>query len=198
VLAGTVTYTSPQDYGNYPLCFGSSGGFNATHWDGRLAGSLDEVTLYNRALSSSEIAALYNAGSYGKCQLSPTIITQPVSHVAGVGENVTFFVVATGSPWLNYQWYFNGTNLLGGATNTTLILTNVQTTNSGNYSAIVFNGEGSATSTNALLNVSSGGSGLTVSLISPTNGQLFALSPTNIYLTALPSNSVGSTVMGLF
>lgn len=30
-------------------------------------GGLDEVTMYNRALSSSEILNIYNAGSFGKC-----------------------------------------------------------------------------------------------------------------------------------
>jgi hypothetical protein len=31
-------------------------------------GSLDEVEVYNRALSASEIQAIYNAGSAGKCK----------------------------------------------------------------------------------------------------------------------------------
>jgi RHS repeat-associated protein len=188
MLAGTTTYTSPQNYGSYPLCFGYSGGFNnnTNAWDARLAGSLDEVTLYNRALSSNEIAALYNAGSYGKCQLPPTIITQPVSQTVGAGTNVSFFVVASGSPWLNYQWYLNETNQIASATNATLILTNVQTGNAGNYSVLVSNGEGAVTSTNALLTVS-GGSRLTVSLTSPTNGQTM-LARTSYTISATATN----------
>src|SRR5262249_10099016 len=45
-----------QDYGNLPLFFGSSG---QSFWDHKFKGTLDEVTLYNRALSSNEIAAIY-------------------------------------------------------------------------------------------------------------------------------------------
>jgi uncharacterized repeat protein (TIGR02543 family) len=37
-------------------------------------GLLDEVSIYNRALSASEVQAIYNAGSAGKC-LSPVYIT---------------------------------------------------------------------------------------------------------------------------
>jgi hypothetical protein len=32
------------------------------------AGGLDEVEIFNRALSSSEVHALYQAGSAGKCK----------------------------------------------------------------------------------------------------------------------------------
>jgi hypothetical protein len=34
-------------------------------------GLIDELSLYNRALSDCEIQAIYNAGSVGKCSLSP-------------------------------------------------------------------------------------------------------------------------------
>src|SRR5262249_11061457 len=43
-------------------------------------GAIDEVEVFNRALSGSEIAAIFNAGSYGKCQ--------PIYHVLA-GTNVT-------------------------------------------------------------------------------------------------------------
>lgn len=60
-----ATVNFPQDYGNYPLYFGTSG---HPAYDGRLKGSLDEVTLYHRPLSSNEIAAIYAAGVQGKCK----------------------------------------------------------------------------------------------------------------------------------
>src|SRR5204862_4362621 len=55
----------PQDYGSLPLFFGSSG---QSYWDHKLRGLLDEVSLYNRALSSNEIAAIYGIGAVGKCK----------------------------------------------------------------------------------------------------------------------------------
>ena len=37
----------------------------------RHLGGLDEVSIYNRALSASEVVAIYNAGSAGKCPSAP-------------------------------------------------------------------------------------------------------------------------------
>ena len=64
-LESQTTVSFAQDYGAHPLYFGSSG--NGAY-DGRLEGKLDEVSLYNRALSSNEIAAVYSAGASGKCK----------------------------------------------------------------------------------------------------------------------------------
>jgi alpha-tubulin suppressor-like RCC1 family protein len=43
----------------------------------KFAGKLDEVSVYNRALSASEIQAIYNAGSVGKCAPVTTACTPP-------------------------------------------------------------------------------------------------------------------------
>lgn len=64
-FAGQATANFSQDYGTLPLYFGTSG---ESYWDGKLNGKLDEVSLYNRPLSSNEIAAIYEAGSAGKCK----------------------------------------------------------------------------------------------------------------------------------
>ena len=99
-------------------------------------GSIDEVSLYNRALSTNEIQTIYNAGSAGKCPEPPTILVQPTNQIVAAGLNATFVVTATGSTPLNYQWNFGGTNIVG-ATNTTLTLTNVQLTQAGVYAVTV-------------------------------------------------------------
>src|SRR2546430_335583 len=94
----------PQDYGKFTLYFGTSG---EPYWDHKLKGNLDEVSLYNRALSASEIAGIYSAGSAGKCK-APNIVTQPQSQTVAVGGNVTFTVSASGFGTLGYQWQSNG------------------------------------------------------------------------------------------
>jgi hypothetical protein len=53
---------------------------------------------------------------------------------------------------LSYQWQWNGTNIAN-ATNTTLVLTNVQGGNDGTYTVIVSNGVAVTTSSNAVLTV---------------------------------------------
>jgi hypothetical protein len=40
-------------------------------------GDIDEISLYNRALSSSEIGAIYNAGNSGKCVPTPVSTSEP-------------------------------------------------------------------------------------------------------------------------
>src|SRR5262249_43396624 len=78
------------------------------------AGLVDELSLYNRALSAEEIAALYSTGSTGKCVLPPQIVTQPQSQTnVPAGSNVTFTVNAAGLGVLGYQWRRAGTNLPG-------------------------------------------------------------------------------------
>ena len=80
----------------------------------------------------------------------PSITSDPSGVVTNAGANVTFSVGATGSATLKYQWKFNGANLLN-QTNATLSLTNVQHGNVGNYSVLVTNAVGTATSADAAL-----------------------------------------------
>jgi hypothetical protein len=120
----------------------------------RFKGMIDEVDYFNRALSASEIAAVYTAGASGKC-VSPTapyIFVQPTNQVVTVGANVSLSVVASGTPPLAYQWLFNGTNVAGAVTST-LTLTNVQDYDGGSYAVVVTNAYGTVTSTNAVLTV---------------------------------------------
>src|SRR4030095_1150812 len=51
------------------------------------------------------------------------------------------------------QWWFNETNAIAGATNATLIVSNAQPINAGNYTLVVTNIAGAATSSVAILTV---------------------------------------------
>jgi hypothetical protein len=83
---------------------------------------------------------------------SPSIVTQPQSQSIIAGNNVTFTVVANGVAPLGYQWRFEG-NPIPGATSPTLALTNVQPSQSGDYSVVIFNTAGSIASAIAHLTV---------------------------------------------
>jgi hypothetical protein len=137
-----------QDYGSYPLYFGTSG---QSSWDHKLSGALDEVAIYNRALSSNEIAGIYQAGAAGKCRGS-YFLSQPQSQTVVRGSNVTFAASATGTPPLSYQWQFNGADIPA-ASATSLSLINVQSANNGSYTLVVTNPVGAITSSPALLTV---------------------------------------------
>lgn len=116
-------------------------------------GQMDEVGIYSRALSATEILGIYQAGPGGKCQTgSPIITAQPTNSVFGVSSNGIFSVGASGSLPLSYQWLFNGTNLPG-ATNYSITFTNLQFSNDGVFSVVITNAFGSVTSAAAILTV---------------------------------------------
>jgi hypothetical protein len=78
--------------------------------------------------------------------LGPVITLQPAANTnLSSGASWTFAAKAVGIPAPSYQWFVNGTNLPG-ATNNTLTLSNLHSTNSGNYYVVASNASGSVTS----------------------------------------------------
>jgi hypothetical protein len=113
-------------------------------------GQIDEVALYNRALTATEIKAIFAAGGGGKCAVAPAIVVQPASQTANVGNNIAFNVSATGTS-LTYQWFADygqgqGPQAISGANATTLTLMNVQLSQAADYSVRVANDVGAVTS----------------------------------------------------
>jgi hypothetical protein len=129
------------------------GAISDTGGDGFL-GAIDELSIYNRALTSDEIQTLYFLKAIGKCAppLAPFIVTQPTNQTVFAGNIATFSVTAGGSRFLSYQWNFNDSPITG-ATQSNLILTNVQTPQAGLYAVTVSNAVGTVVSSNAVLTV---------------------------------------------
>src|SRR5437762_7441751 len=94
------------------------------------------------------LTLLLAAGSTGLCQ--PVITNQPSSLTNIAGTSATFSVGAAGTEPLHYQWQFYASDL-SDKTNASLVLTNVQTGNAGNYSVVVTNVDGAVTSDVATL-----------------------------------------------
>jgi concanavalin A-like lectin/glucanase superfamily protein/immunoglobulin I-set domain protein len=145
VQVGTGSDSESVPYISAPLTIGMAEGqfyFN---------GMLDEVSIYNRALSSNEVATIYSAGQSGKCLPSPfTVTNQPASISVSTGGTANFSVGVTGLSPFSFQWVLNGTNI-SGATNASLTLTNVSAANIGVYTATITNPLGSLTSVGAIL-----------------------------------------------
>jgi len=122
-------------------------------------GVIDEASIYNRALSPDEIAAIYAAGSAGKCLTAgPAITGQPLSQSVLLGSTATFSVSATGVLPLSYQWAFDGTDLtdngrITGSQSNVLTISNLQFADGGSYSVLVTNSVGVAASQLAALTV---------------------------------------------
>ena len=77
--------------------------------------------------------------------LPPTITQNPVGATRLAGDAFTLSASAIGDIPLAFQWLQNGSPVPG-ATNSTLIFTNLQASNSGNYELAVSNANGSTTS----------------------------------------------------
>ena len=86
-------------------------------------------------------------------RVEPFFITgQPQSQTNLAGATVAFSLTTQAYVPLAYQWQLNGTNL-SGATDATLLLTNVQPADAGVYSVLVTNAFGGVTSSNAFLGI---------------------------------------------
>jgi hypothetical protein len=164
-LAGQVQATNASLSNAAPFVIGAAydSAFNPPiQTTGNFVGQIDEVSLYNRALSVGEIQSIYAAGSAGKCALPPVIVVQPANKTNLVGTTASFSVTASGAVPLSYQWQFNGTNLTDGgnvigSTSTTLTLSNVLFNETGSYEVVVSNAYGEVTSAPAYLLVTNMG-----------------------------------------
>ncbi|MBI5387580.1 MAG: immunoglobulin domain-containing protein [Verrucomicrobia bacterium] len=157
VIPLSVPFLYDPSAGNLLVDFRNFSGSLVTHVDaGAAHGSASRVFALGagstRATTSDDGADVLEITYTAAERTPPTITRQPQDQRVGVGEQATFTVAASGSHPLSYQWRFNGA-LIENATNSTLLLSNVQLAQSGEYSVIVANDIGSATSTNAVLTV---------------------------------------------
>lgn len=137
-------YINGTNAGTTPLVEGTPGSVTTTdplrigvgigytdEFVGFFTGQIDELSIYDRALSADEIAAIYSAGSAGKCK--PGVTVAPLTQQGYLGGNAMFSAIVTNAALpVSFQWYFN-TNAIAGATNCALSLTNLQFTNTGLY-----------------------------------------------------------------
>jgi hypothetical protein len=75
----------------------------------------------------------------------PLMINQPRSQSQVPGMDVSLFSKAGGTPPLNYQWRFNGSNISGAITNA-MTVSNLQVSTLGSYTLVVTNAFGAVTS----------------------------------------------------
>ncbi|MDB6028696.1 MAG: hypothetical protein JWM68_4919 [Verrucomicrobiales bacterium] len=81
--------------------------------------------------------------------IPPAIVVQPVNATVTAGQSFSFFVIATGTQPLQFQWQYNGT-AIAGATDATLD-GNSDNFNGGSYRVLVSNVAGSVSSDSAKL-----------------------------------------------
>jgi hypothetical protein len=149
VLQASTPHAATTNYGISPFPFRIGGGGVLDTTGNFFNGSIDEVAIFDRALSSSELSELFGAALTGGL-LPPGISSSPGSLMLYAGRTATFHVGAVGTS-LQYTWRKNGVSVsnggnLSGATTDTLTITNVSGANQGGYDVIVSNAGGSVTS----------------------------------------------------
>lgn len=97
---------------------------------------------------------------------APIIREDPHSASVRTGSSITLSVAAMG-PALAYQWRFNTSQALTGATNSSLTLTNFGPAQVGPYTVVVTNSAGSVTSQPALLSLVAPGIAMRLNLSGP-------------------------------
>jgi hypothetical protein len=115
--------------------------------------------------------------------IPPWIIQQPTNQIVQLGSDATLNVNAGGSE-LSYQWFFTDTNWqvgtnvfygatneIPGATNSSLVLTDLQLTNAGYYEVVVANLGGSVISQFASLSVYADATPVLSGTLNPISGQ---------------------------
>jgi hypothetical protein len=81
-LQAETAYNQGIFPGNGAISIGATvGGGAPGQFISPFKGKIDEISVYNRALTSDEVQALYSAGAAGKC-------FAPMLHIAGSGQNV--------------------------------------------------------------------------------------------------------------
>src|SRR5437867_6750762 len=91
-------------------------------------------TLANRNVQQLYIDGIFwAANAQVATNRPPSVSLPPASRTVALGRTAIFQVVARGSLPLAYQWHYNGVDLPG-ATNTSLVLSNVSLSQAGSYS----------------------------------------------------------------
>jgi Concanavalin A-like lectin/glucanases superfamily/Immunoglobulin domain/Immunoglobulin I-set domain len=107
----------------------------------RFGGGIDEVAVFNTALSASDLQALfYSAQGVPILTTAPSLPAGPVFE----GSSVTLNVAAVGQPPISFQWTKDGSPI-GGQTGSSLALNNLKASDSALYAVVATNPNGSVT-----------------------------------------------------
>ena len=124
---------------------------------------------------------------------APTITTQPAAQSVTAGQTASFTVEASGTAPLTYQWQKNSTDISGATSATYTTPATAIGDNGAQYSVVVFNGAGTATSDKATLTVTAatGEPGAPTIGTQPANQSVVAGKTATFTVTATGSDGGG-------
>lgn len=128
------------------------GGTNAITGKPTVAGTYPVTLIAGNANFTNTVSLAVTLLIQGTGGSPPAITTQPQNVTVASGGEAGFWVAASGTAPLSYQWRKDGANI-SGAASATNTLTGVTTNDTGGYSVVVTNASGSVTSQVATLTV---------------------------------------------
>jgi hypothetical protein len=195
IAVDTVSQPVQTFAGNTMIGLDVSGGESARTFNG----AVDEVAIYDRALSESEITALFAAGVGTVIPLPVEISSITTNQNLFTGERLMLSVKAVGTSPITYQWY-RGDAEIAGATNATFLKPGVQTTDADDYYVIAANQANSVTSSVVTVTVSSSilrvldPKGLIYTNVLASSTFANNWGPTNLFKTDVSNISIGQSI----
>lgn len=113
-------------------------------------GSQFTVTVSNSAGSVTSNAAVLTVTA---APTAPSITTQPTSQTVTAGQTATFYIAATGTAPLSYQWMKTGTPISGATSSTFTTPVTTISDNGSQFTVMARNAAGNVTSNTATLTV---------------------------------------------
>jgi hypothetical protein len=114
----------------------------------KLDSIISNVATLTVSVTSADATLAVNAAA-----VAPSITTQPVSQTVTAGQTATFTVAATGAAPLSYQWKKNGASISGATSSSYTTPTTTSSDNGAQFTVVVSNSAGNATSNAATLTV---------------------------------------------
>jgi hypothetical protein len=156
VVAGGEVVLSVQNRGQAPFSyqwyFDSNPLTGQTNQTLILSGATPDQAGYYSVVISNTAATVTSASAYLTVLTPPSIAQQPVATNVFAGKTFSLSVRSTGSAPLMYQWTFQN-EILPGAADATLTVSNAQAANEGLYQVVVANAVGTVTSGNIRVRV---------------------------------------------
>jgi Domain of unknown function (DUF4082)/Concanavalin A-like lectin/glucanases superfamily/Domain of unknown function (DUF4091)/Abnormal spindle-like microcephaly-assoc'd, ASPM-SPD-2-Hydin len=119
-----------------------------------LNGTIDEVRMYNRALTAPQIQSdMTTPIAPPSTATAPSITTQPVGQSVTAGQSATFSIAATGTAPLACQWQKNGGSIAGATSFTYTTPPATASDNGAQFSAVISNAAGTVSSNSAKLTI---------------------------------------------
>ncbi len=147
----TATGTAPLSY-QWRKNSANISGATASAYTTPAAASTDNGAQFSVVISNAAGSVTSNAATL-TVNVPPSITTQPSSVTITAGQTATFSVTATGTAPLTYQWKKNGTSISGATAASYTTPAETTADNGAQFTVVVSNAAGSATSNTATLTV---------------------------------------------